>query len=239
MAWLVLHMKKFEEASVYLKECQQLYPENPSAYLAREQLGECFRQLAKKEAIEEKANQVRASEVNDDRRMTFVENARVHKQARVRWLTMAVKVFQDLADDLGKAKSPSVQEQQLIRRAWFGIGECLLDNDEVGESMRVFGEVQKKYRKTLEGFYACLRICHMADVMQMRPLPKEQIDFARDRAEEALRLMGEDLPTIAEDDEMFQHPDAPSRDEWQRWRLAMQQRLRPAPKNESPLPVFP
>src|SRR5476651_2118512 len=103
MAWLLMQMSQYDEALIYLKECQVRYPENPNVILAREQLGECCRRLACKELQIERelASQIKPG-ISDEQRIGLEENVRKHKQERLRWLTDAVKAYQELADELEK-----------------------------------------------------------------------------------------------------------------------------------------
>ena len=236
LAWLVQQMKRYDQALIYLKECQRLYPENPNVMLAREQLGECYRQLAKKELASERdvIELLKEANLSDERRQTLMENARAHKLTRVSWLTDAGKTYQELCDDLekqAKEKPLNQREQELLRRALFGIGECHLDNDEYGHGIDKFMTVQAKHRRSLESLFATSRICNLIDVMIVRQVPKMQVDDARAKALESLRLLAEDVKAMPEKHDAFQQREVPTREQWLSWHDAMQMRLlAPAPK---------
>jgi tetratricopeptide (TPR) repeat protein len=244
IAWLLMQMGQYEQAHIELKACQVRYPENPNVFLAREQLGECCRRLARKEQQIEKEilDQIKPG-ISDEQRIDLTENARQHHLARVRWLNDAIRAYHELADELEKmaARSktpPTPLEDVLLRRARFGIGECHLDNEEFFEAKNAFWTLQTKNRRTLESFYASLRICNMVDVMRDMPkLPKASLDEARQKALESLRLLGDDLKSLPDDHETFRRPGVPTREEWQRWLNATQIRLLAPPKKETP-PVF-
>ncbi len=243
MAWLLMQMGQYEQAHIELKHCQIRYPENPNAFLAREQLGECARRLARKEQqIEKEIRDGITASTPDEQRIDLEENARQHKLTRVRWLNDAVKAYQELAAELEKQavrKPPlSAMEEVLLRRARFGIGECHLDNEEFFDASDAFWNLQNKNRRTLESFYASLRICNMVEVMAAGRLPKAKVDEARQKALDSLRLLGEDLKGLPDDHESFRRPGVATRDEWQRWLNATQLRLLAPPKNETPAPVF-
>lgn len=239
LAWLVQQMKRYDQALIYLKECQRLYPENPNVMLAREQLGECYRQLAKKELASEREVIELLMEANltDERRQTLMENARAHKLTRVSWLTDAGKTFQELSDDLerqAKEKPLNQREQELLRRALFGIGECHLDNDEYGHALEKFQTLQSKHRRTLESLFACSRVSNLVDVMIARQAPRMQIEEARAKALESLRFLAEDVKALPDTHPIFSPVGAvPSREQWLAWHDAMQLRLlAPAPKDK-------
>ena len=244
MAWLVVQMKKFEEASIYLKECQRLYPENPNVSLACEQLGECYRQLAKKELQQERdlLIEMRSAELSEDRRQALEENVRARKQARFRYLTSALKTYQGLADELARElarlKKLPPQDEVLLRRAWIGIGECQAEGDDFIEAANTFQQVQMKNRRTVESFYAGLRLADMAELVQATERPKKQIDEARDKAQEALRQLTEDLQGVPAEHELFKGRDAYPREQWLRWLESAQRRLFAPAKKENPLPAI-
>jgi tetratricopeptide (TPR) repeat protein len=244
MAWLVMQMNRFEEAHIHLKECRRLYPENPNIPLAQEQLGECCRKLAKKEqqAEREVLAQITA-DLAPERRAALEDTARQHKRARVDWLKEAVKSFEELTDELRKqqarTKKPlSTLEEILLRRARFGVGECHLDNEEFTAAAEAFRKLQADQRRTLESFYACLRICNMLDVMHARQLPKEQIEEGHKAALESLNVLNEDLKNLPDDHDLFRQPGVVSRAEWQRWHDAVLLRLLAPAKGDRLPPLF-
>jgi tetratricopeptide (TPR) repeat protein len=228
-------MGKYEEAVVYLKEAPRLYPANANALLAREQLGESYRQLARKELYEERELRQRSElpGLSDEQRQALIESAAARHKARVGWLTEAVRVFQQMTDELAQraAQKPlRPTEQELHRRAWFGIGECHLDNEELMDALRVFTELQAKHRRTLESCYCSLRVCSIATAMQLRKLPEKQVQDARNKAKESLAMVADDLKNMPADAEAFSRPGAFTREEWMRRLQATQQQLFAAPE---------
>lgn len=242
MAWLVQQMKKHDEALIYLKECQRLYPENPNVLLARDQLGDCYRHLAHREHSHERdlLDQLRDPNLSEERIQGLKEKSRAHRQERVRLLASAIKTFEEMAHDLdaqAMQKPLSALEKELLRRSRFGVGECHFENEEYGQALRIFGDLQAKNRKTLESLVACDRICRMVLAMSAQDLPKQQIEDARNAAKESLTILMDDVKTMPENHEIFSRPGVPSRDGWQRWHDDMVKRLTTPPRtNKLPFP---
>lgn len=227
LASLLVQTKDYSKAMVYLKDCQRLYPDNANVILAREQLGECFRRLAEKESqLEEYVrNQLIRGEIPDERRQQLEDQARHHRRTKFDWLANAIKTYQGLAEELeirSKNQPLGKIEQILLRRAWFGLGECRLDSEEYFEGLRVFRRLQQQQPRTLEGFYASLRICNLAEVFKE---PEVQAKQFQEMAKDSLRLLAEDLKSMPEDHELFRTPGVSSREQWQQWTASMQNKL--------------
>ncbi len=240
MASLLMKMKNYGEAQIHLKECLRHFSENPNALLAREQLGECYRKLADNERVKENQQRLQIKVgMPDDRRGALEESVRQLRKARIETLTEAVKTYQALADELEKkfagAKQLTNLEQILLRRAWFGIGECYLDNEEFDGAKQVFEKLQRKHRRTLEGFYASLRICNMVDQIRQPPAQADQI---RALAKDSVGLLLEDLKALPTEHDLFRLPGVSSREEWLRWAEDTQRKLQAPPRNDSGLPAF-
>lgn len=227
LASLLVQTKDYAKAMVYLKDCLRLYPDNPNVVLAREQLGECYRRLAEKEAQLEadvRSGQ-RPGEITPERRQQLDEQARHHRRTKFEWLANAIKTYQALAEDLearGKIQPLSKVEQILLRRAWFGLGECHFDSEEYHEGLRIFRRLQQQQPRTLEGFYASLRICNLAEVFKE---PEAQAKQFQEMAKESLRMLVEELKGMPEDHELFRTPGVSTRERWQRWTDSMQSKL--------------
>jgi tetratricopeptide (TPR) repeat protein len=239
MASLLVAVGSYAEAEVYMKDCLRLYPENAGNLLMREQLGECYRKLAEKEMGNEAGvRKLLQSTIPDDRRQQLEEALSQHRQKRKRLLLEAVKTYQTLADELelqGKVQPLSPMQQTLIRRAWFGIGDCHLDNEEYSEALRVFQLTQTKYRRTIESFYSSWRLCGIVEAL----LPQTNDIKLREMAMDSLNVLLEDIKVLPADHEVFNQPRAPNRTFWIRHADDTQKRLLAAPKKDRPGSVFP
>ncbi|MBI1832840.1 MAG: hypothetical protein HYR84_15475 [Planctomycetes bacterium] len=242
MAGLLMEMNQYPEAHVNLKACLELFPENPNNLLVREQLGQCYRHMAEAERVKEK--QIEAQITTDmptDRRIALEESVRHQRKTRIETLQKAVTTYQELADELaviaGKRELTKT-DQTLLRRAWLGIGECHLDNEEYGDALTIFTKLQGKYRGTLEGFYACPFICFVVDKMQAQQLPKQRIDEVRELAQESVRLLIADLKSLPADHEVFSMHRVPPKTEWLRWADDTLRKLQAPPRIDSGLPAF-
>jgi hypothetical protein len=135
-----------------------------------------------------------------------------------------------LADELGVKKSRTNLDQILLRRAWFGVGECYLDDEQFLDALQVFQALQQNHRATLEGFFACLRICDLAEVFQQPPKKAEQI---RDLARDSVRMTLDDLHAMPADHDLFRMNGVSPRSEWLRWAQEMDRRLQTLPRKDA------
>ncbi len=237
MTSVLMLMAEYDRAHVELKEFIHRFPENANTLLAREQLGECCRQLAKNELLKEvelrKSITLTSSE---ELRQTVNENLNKIRISRNALLTESIKACEALSDELEKkarTKPLDPIEQILRRRAQFGIGECYFYGERYFDALHSFRELQGKNRRTVEGFYACLYICDLVGVLQQPPKRAEQ---ARESAKEAIRLLQEDLKGLAADAEIFRMPGIRPREWWVSWADTEQRKLTvpPRPDNEFP-----
>jgi tetratricopeptide (TPR) repeat protein len=237
MASLLMKMKDYGKAHTLLKECLGLYPENPNVLLAREQLGECYRRLAANERVKEDDLQILLKPgLSPERRFSVEESVRQQRQTRMATLTAAVTTYQKLGDEivaLARSRPLTVLEQTLLRRAWLGIGECQLDNEEYDGALSTFEKLQVEHRRTLEGFYASLFICHVADRLQAQPLPKQKVDAVRDSAKKSVRLLFDEATALPVDHEIFRTPGVPPREWWLRQAESEQRKLMTPPRSDS------
>jgi tetratricopeptide (TPR) repeat protein len=242
MATLLMDMKNYHEAHLHMKEFVQHFPENPNVPQARLQLGECYRELAKKERLKE--DEIRGlikPNMPDDARRNLEESISHQRTTRMKKLNEAVKAYQQLADELeneSRKKQLSDHEQTLRRRAGLGIGECHLDEEEYATALSIFQKLQGKNRRTLEGFYASPFICYVLDKMQLQQISKQEVEKVRESAKDSVRLLLEDLRALPKEHEVFNAKNVPARDEWLRWAEDTQRKLMAPPKIDSGLPAF-
>jgi tetratricopeptide (TPR) repeat protein len=239
MSTLLMLMENHEEAKIYLTNCVQLYPENQHVNVARQQLGDCCRRLAGKEMAKE-ADQRKLLKpgIPDDARQRIEETIRHHRTKRRECLTEAVKSYQILADELEKTAREQPLEKvelTLLRRALFGIGECHLDGEEFTDAIGAFQKLQVKHRRTVEGMYACSRICFTVEAM--KPSAKDGYKL-KEQAMESLRMLLEDVRELPADDAVYKGPGAWTRAEWLGWAEKAQLNLLAPPKKDSPLPAI-
>jgi TolA-binding protein len=229
LASLLLSQEQYAKAHFYLKECLTLYPANANAYVVREQLGECCRQLAKAEMEHEKALAVGRSKTPAEAQM-LEERRRHHQQKRGNWLKEAERYYFELADKLQKQAPPlSPLEQTLLRRAWFGMGDCVLDNEKYERALEIFADLQKKHRRTLEGLYACSRL---VDTVGMMMPASNAVANLREQAIVSVKMLQEDLAALPKDHEMFRLQRVPTREAWLDWADKTQKRLQAPPSND-------
>jgi hypothetical protein len=243
MASLLMEMKNYGEAHIRLKDCLRLFQENQNALLARELLGQCYLRMAEKEWLKERELDEemarRKPGMPESDLQSLQESIRHQKNTRINILKQANQTYQQLADELealAHKKQPSKLEQTLFRRAWLGIGECYLDNEEYLEALRIFNEVQAKHRRTLEGFYASTFIYFVACRMQYQARAKSQMDQVRETAKESVRMLLEDLRALPNEDEIFQGKGARTREAWLSIARASQSQLMAPPKSDGGLP---
>jgi tetratricopeptide (TPR) repeat protein len=203
-----------------------VFPDSPQVLQARLQLGECYRALAKKEHLRERAMEISLSTLPDELKVRKKEEIQYQRTVRLDLLREAYKAYQQLADELealARKKQLADHESILRRRAWLGVGECHLDDEHFVEALRIFQEVQVKNRRTLEAIFASKFVYYVYEVMQAQQLPKVQVDRARDLAKESLRLLVEDVQTLPKDQEAF-------RKQWLAWADEKLQALSVPPK---------
>jgi tetratricopeptide (TPR) repeat protein len=227
---LLMQMRKYEEARIQLSECLKVHAGNANALLARVQLGECYRKLAEKEETKEKEIALLIQrEMNEMRRQQLDETQRGFRKRRFELLREALTAYERLKDELrSRSREAPLNklEEELLRRAWLGIGECHLDGEEYFEAKEAFRELQVTHRCTVEAFYAGLLICNMPD----RIRNGKQAAAVRTEAKESLRLVAEDLKAMPVDHEAFRTPSW-SRAQWLQWADDMQQKLQATPKD--------
>ncbi len=225
LAALLMQMKKYDEAQIHLTECLTVFRGNADALKAREQLGECYRKLAEKEELKEKEIAALIQrELDAVRRMQLEATQLAFRTRRFDLLRDARKTYESLKDELtGRPRDTPLSklEEILLRRAWFGIGEAHLDGEEFFEAKDTFRELQVAHRKTLEGFYASLRIFRISEVIAN----PGQAKAVREEAKESVRLLIEDLKALPPDHEIFRTPGVMSRADWLAWTETMQQKL--------------
>ena len=243
MSILLMEMGKHGEAEIHLKEFLKLFPENQFALVAREQLGECYRCLAKVERREQDlAQEMIKNDMPPDQQDELKDQVQRRNEVRLKLLKAAIKAHQEVADEVKeifvRTKQLSSHEQTLLRRARLGIGGCLLDDERFAEALEIFRDLQTNHRRTLEAWYASQFICYAVYKMPLQEMAKLKADRITEQAKESVRQVVEDVKGLPADHEMFRGPRAIQRDEWLGWADDALRRLALPPRDESKLPNF-
>ncbi len=240
MAFLRMRMNEPSEASIYLKNCLELYPDNPAINRVRENLGMCNLQLAKQEkSREEEQAKSRTANLPPDVRARIEDSIRASRKTRFAYLARATNVYVSLKADLeadARNRKLTVLEENLLRRAWFGLGECHLGNQEFTEAAHIFLEIQHKNRGTVEALIAAHRVLDEILVAANRT-PQESTE-CRKVAQESLGLLKEDLKTLQPDNEIFRLPNVPTHAQFTQLTVLTQRRLDAPPMKSKSLPGF-
>ncbi|MSQ94032.1 MAG: tetratricopeptide repeat protein [Gemmataceae bacterium] len=237
MTLVLMLMEDYDKAHVELKEFVHRFPENANCLLAREQLGECCRHLARRELVKEidlrKSIGLNSSE---EVKQTVEDQLNRLRRSRKELLDEAVKTCEGLADELqamAKKKPLSNIEQIVLRRARFGLGECYFYGVQYFEALEVFRGLQANNRRTVEGLYACVYVYDLAGMLQSPPKRGEQM---REFAKESVRMLLEDLKAMPADDEVFKIPGMYPREWWLHWAKTDDRKLLGPPRVENAFP---
>jgi tetratricopeptide (TPR) repeat protein len=238
---LLIKMKNYGEARISLTQFIRIYGENPNVILARLELGECYSSLAKKEFEHERHTDDLLQRADEADRPGLDRKKRHHHNLGVEHLGEAIKTYQGLAEDLraraiDRAGPLSLNELIVLRRAYFGLGQCHFDRNEYEEGLRVFQKLQEEYRQTLESLYAGLRICNLAEVFRE---PRERARRYQESAAKSLHLIKDDLQAMNSEHEVFKMPGVSSRENWLDWADKMEKKLAAPAKQVSPSGLFP
>jgi len=158
LANLYFQERKFDKAAMECKELMKQYPAHPSLLSVREQLAECYLNLAV---------QAQDNAKGLDVPLTLKQH---HQQEWLQNLEAARDTYQELADDLdakadspgtkagGKALSPA--EDTLLRRALFKAADCYFELPNwFEEAFKRYTKLFERYRAEPEALWACYRIC--------------------------------------------------------------------------------
>jgi tetratricopeptide (TPR) repeat protein len=195
LAGLLFRRRQFDKAQLRYQEAVDRYPDNPRVRHARQQLAECFRQLAYQEI-----SYLNSPDVKADAQI-------YHRRRKDFWLERAEQHYQKLADDLEKlaaaGKLPA-DGQAVLSRSLFAVADCRFEQGEYEEALRRFKLLAQRYAQRPECLIAYQNVWRCAGVLR-------RTDDARDALDKALAALKE-LP-----DDAFTGPQATSREEWQKW----------------------
>src|SRR5262249_8062499 len=145
---LLFQEHKYDAAAFRLKEAVQQFPHNPNALASRDQLGECYREMADQA-------RVTGTDVPGEKQL-------IYRSLRQENLEKAYDVYQKLADDLearAAAKALTPAEAELGRKAMLLAVDCLFDMpNNFPEAVRRYSQLAQRFRGRVEGLLACQRL---------------------------------------------------------------------------------
>jgi hypothetical protein len=196
-----------DESALYHKEVNRQDPTDPGEVSVRDQLAVYYLKLAE-------VAKGKMLAAKDDEAKAFYQGTRQD------WLEKGAKAYQKLAVELEHQSrdSPlSPTEVVLLRKAHFGEADLLFDMNDFCEALRRYQVLQEKYRKHVEGLFACQRIRKCVGVMVS---PPEQARLAQNAAADAVKKAQEDLEAMPADSEVFRGGVGVwTKDNWARWLL--------------------
>jgi len=195
--------KDFHQASVNFKEALRQYPRNPGALAARNQMAQCYVELAKQ------ANE-KMLETNDQKTFAF------HKKNRLNWLEQGFQTYDTLADELeNKARQSSPLSQTdlgLLRNALFEAADLKFQMNDFDEALRRYENLQEKYRKQVESLFACRFIWQCVGSMTATADQRKKATIA---AKEAINKAKADLEIIPAESGSFKGDGVWSKKQWE------------------------
>ena len=187
---ILFQTQKFDQAALCLKEATRQYPGNAKVLNVREQLAECYKQLAK----------IETERLKDD----LNSDARAHINGkRLNYLEQAALTYQSLADDLearAKINPLGPEELKMLRAALFGAADQIFEKNDFDEALRRYEILQQRYRRQVEGLIACQRIWTCWGKMKSSPAQEQRatkaVQNAVKNAMDDLREMDENSPAF-------------------------------------------
>jgi tetratricopeptide (TPR) repeat protein len=163
LADLLFRQHQYDEAWVRLQQAARDYPDNPKVLTIRDELGECYHQLAKRERQRyQELTEPGRGGLDRDVKLKYVE------QARQDWLAKAIEVYQQIKDELtprAEAGKLSPTEAALLRKAALTIADLHYESNHCTEALRLYLEVARAYPTQCESLYACQGINACITVM--------------------------------------------------------------------------
>jgi hypothetical protein len=199
LADLLFRRRDYDLAAVRLQEAIELYPANRQIVQARDQLADCSRRQADQEI----------EALNNPEIQSNPDQQPYHRRRKNEFLERAARLYGELADDLDRRQSAGrlpPAEQVVLRKARFAVAECLFDQGDYREALRLARDLaERRYAGKVESLYAYQIIWRCA--CASTPCRVEDARDALKNADAALRA----LPDAA-----FQGTTG-SRKEWQQW----------------------
>jgi tetratricopeptide (TPR) repeat protein len=221
-AGLLLQRKNYDKAPLFLDLATREYPDDPKAWSARDQLGLCYRQLAKEEdrKLQEKGVEEKNAAYRSEKRRGYLGNA--------------AKVYQKLADDLEKLSTLSAKQQSLLGKSQVAVADIYRAMAEYGEAIRRYKILLEKYHGKKEELLACAGIWYSAKELYTADQTRRD---ALEDTRVALAKTLADLDNMTPDSEAFQGPDGRSREIWLNWLRNAQRDINDQIQNPVPPPA--
>jgi tetratricopeptide (TPR) repeat protein len=195
LANLLYQRAQFGQAEHYLEQALQLYRTNPGAVLARFQLGECYRQLA------------RQTQPVEDLSPRDPGRSRLSRE----WLEKAVDQYSKVMEALqGRpATNPFDESEVLLRQTLFAAAECYENLGQLPGACRLYESLLQRQPPTAERLLALQKLCRC---------------YALDKqTEKAFQVLTQLETAVKTADETAFHgaPDTWSRKDWDQWLKVM------------------
>jgi tetratricopeptide (TPR) repeat protein len=151
LANFYFQQRQFDKAALQCKELIKQYPAHPSLWSMREQLAECYRNLAVQALARVEGPEVVTAAEKQHYRRVWQEH-----------LEAARDVYQQLADDLdakASVKALSAAEDALRHKATFVVADCYFDLPNwFEEALKRYQKLFELHRKEGDGLWACQRL---------------------------------------------------------------------------------
>jgi tetratricopeptide (TPR) repeat protein len=216
LANLYFQQHQFEKATIQCKELIKQNPFHTNILSVREQLGECYRNLAR-----------RSQESADSPECVTAEKKQYYRREWQKNLELAKDVYQLLADDLdarAQAKSLSPIEETLRRKAHFVVADCYYDLPNwFNQAFKLYVDLFENSRLQPDGLWACQRLYRCLLYATLAKLPN--VEVVREAAETAVEVCLNNLKTL---DSAGAFTSEADRTQWQEWLERVQTDLRTA-----------
>jgi tetratricopeptide (TPR) repeat protein len=189
IAELYTLLKDYDKAVLYYKDAIRQYPQNPGVPSAQDALGDSYKQLAE-------LAKSRMMAAKDEQTRTH------HANSRRQWLEWGAKVYDELSDTLEhKSKmngSLMPIERGLLRKALFEAADLKLEANDFAEALRRYESLQDRYRRQVEGLFACHKIFDCTRVMIATANDRKTVFAAAAEAVKKAKIDLAEMPADAE-----------------------------------------
>jgi hypothetical protein len=214
LANLYFQQRQFEKAAIQCKEMTKQYPYHAGILSVREQLGECYRNLAK----------LADDSANSPEQLSAQQKA-FYRAEHQKNLELARETYQQLADDLdvrAQAKPLSAVEETLRRKSQFVVADCWYDLPNwFDEAFARYVKLWQIYRLKPDGLWACQRLYRcLAFAINARLSNVDEVRFATEDAVEV------NLQHMKELEEAGAFRNDTEKQQWQQWLESVQASLR-------------
>ena len=214
LANLYFQQRQFEKAAIQCKEMAKQYPYHAGILSVREQLGECYRNLAK----------LADDNAGSPEQLSAQQKA-FYRAEHQKNLELARETYQLLADDLdvrAQVKPLSPVEETLKRKSQFVVADCWYDLPNwFEEAFARYVKLWQVYRLQPDGLWACQRLYRcLAFAINARLSNVDEVRFATEDAVEV------NLQHMKELEEAGAFRNETEKQQWQQWLESVQASLR-------------